>query len=542
MPATVGDRLIEAIRSSGCDRVFGVPGDFTLLLNHMLDQHPGFFVGAADEQGAGFAADAYARLRGIGVVMVTWGVGGLKLVNSTAQAWAESVPVVVISGAPGLAEREGNPLLHHKVKDFDTQMQVMRGVTEYAAYVHDAEAAPQQIAEAFAVAMRTSRPVYLEIPRDVVGLPCGPLPPVPPPHDAQPDPEVLEACLDDVQAALADAERPVMISGVLVARLGLQAEVDALARTAGYPVAETLLGKSSIGSDDPWFKGVYAGAASSDPEVRQLIEDSDCVLVLGAYITDLNTGLFTADIERADTVISHQGVTYVGVRGYEGVGVTHLVRGLVARLGATAPGRQPAPRVRPPFTPSPGAPLSAGALFQALRSRLGPGHTIIAEAGDSLMGSIDLRPEESGFLATAYYASLGYAVPAALGAGLARPDRRPVVIVGDGAFQMTGLELGGMARAGVHPVVVVINNDGYATERPMMDGAFNDVPRMRYAMFPHAMGSGTGVKVDTEEGFVAALDEALADDTQLRLVEAVTPRDDISPQLRSLTAELGKRV
>jgi len=186
--------------------------------------------------------------------------------------------------------------------------------------------------------------------------------------------------------------------------------------------------------------------------------------------------------------------------------------------------------------------LSASALFEALRSRLGHGHTIIAEAGDSLFGSADLRPEESGFLATAYYASLGYAVPAALGAGLARPDRRPVVIVGDGAFQMTALELGGMARVGVHPVVVVINNDGYATERPMMKGAFNDVPRMRYAKFPDAVGSGTGVKVDTEDAFVAALDEALDDPSQLRLIEAVTPPDDISPQLRNLTAELGKRV
>ena len=272
------------------------------------------------------------------------------------------------------------------------------------------------------------------------------------------------------------------------------------------------------------------------------MDASDRVLVLGAYISDLNTGMFTTGIDRADTVISHQKVTYVGVRGYDGVGVAHLMRGLVERLGATVPDRQPAPRQRPPFTPSPGTPLSAPALFEALRSRLGHGHTIIAEAGDSLFGSADLRPEESGFLATAYYASLGYAVPAALGAGLARPDRRPVVIVGDGAFQMTGLELGGMARVGVNPVVVVINNDGYATERPMMPGAFNDVPRMRYAMFPEAVGSGTGVKVDTEDAFVAALDEALADASQLRLIEAVTPRDSISPQLRNLTTELGKRV
>lgn len=536
----VGDRLIEAIRAAGCDRVFGVPGDFTLSLTKRLDD-AGMWVGTSDEQGAGFAADAYARLRGIGVVVVTWGVGGFKLVNSTAQAWAESVPVVVIAGAPGMAEREGDPLLHHKVKDFDTELKVMADVTALAIELTDPAEAPRQIAEAFATARRESRPVYIEIPRDVEPMPAGPVPQV----DAtapDPDPDTLAECLDDVMACLQQAERPAVISGVLVARLGLQQDLDALARATGLPVAETLLGKSSVGSDDAWFRGVYAGAASSSPEVRELIDSSDRVLVLGAYITDLNTGMFTTNIDRRETIISHQGITYVGTRGYDGVGVAHLMRGINARLGATDPGPQPAPLPRPPFTPTAGTPLSAGALFEALRSRLGPGHTVLAEAGDSLFGTADLRVEESGYLATAYYASLGFAVPAALGAGLARPDRRPVVVVGDGAFQMTGLELGGMARVGVHPVVVVINNDGYATERPMMLGGFNDVPRMRYAKFPDALGSGVGVRVDTEDAFVAALDEALADTGQLRLIEAVTPPDDISPQLRALTSELGKRV
>lgn len=518
-----------------------MPGDFTLKLNHTLDQRPGMFVGTSDEQGAGFAADAYARLRGIGVVLVTWGVGGLKVVNPTAQAWAESVPVVVIAGSPGLAEREGDPLLHHKVKSFDTGLRVMEDVTALAVELDDPETAPRIIAEAFAMARRESRPVYLEVPRDIVDMPAPPLPhDLPGPRD--PDPATLEECLDDITARLGEAQRPAIISGVLVARLGLQADLDALARTTGLPVAETLLGKSSVGSDDDWFRGVYAGAISSSPEVRELIEGSDRVLVLGAYISDLNTGMFTAGIDRANTIISHQDITYVGTRGYEGVGVAHVMRGLVARHGAVAPTGQPAPKPRPPFTPTAGAPLGAAALFSALRAHAGPGHTVLADPGDSLFGSVGLQVEESGFVATAYYASLGFAVPGALGAGLARPDRRPFVIVGDGAFQMTGLELAGMARVGVHPIVVVVNNDGYGTERPMMEGAFNDIPRMRYSLFPEALGSGTGVRVDTEDGLDTALREALADATQLRLIEAVIPRDDISPMLSALTAELGKRV
>ena len=540
---TVGDRLIEAIVANGCDRVFGVPGDFTLALNKRLDQHPGMFVGTCDEQGAGFAADAYARLTGIGVVLVTWGVGGLKVVNSTAQAWAESVPVVVVAGSPGLAERAGDPLLHHKVKGFDTEMRVMEDVTALAVELHDPETAPRLIAEAFATARRESRPVYLELPRDVEGMPAPPLPDVgdlltPPP----PDPRVLADCLADVVERLERARQSAVISGVLVARLGLQADLDALARTTGLPVAESLLGKSSVGSDDDWFRGVYAGAASTSEEVRELVEGSDVVLVLGAYITDLSTGMFTADVTRDQAIVAHQGVTHVGTRTYEGVGVSHLVRALVKHYGAVPPAAQPPAKPRPRFEPVPGTPLGAASLFRALHAHAGPGHTVICDPGDSLFGTVGLQVEESGFIATAYYASLGFAVPAALGAGLARPDRRPFVVVGDGAFQMTALELAQGPRVGVHPIVVVVNNGGYGTERPMMDGAFNDIPAMRYHLFPDALGCGTGVQVDTEDALDAALRDAVADTSQLRLIEAVIPPDDISPTLERLAAELGKRV
>ena len=177
-----------------------------------------------------------------------------------------------------------------------------------------------------------------------------------------------------------------------------------------------------------------------------------------------------------------------------------------------------------------------------MRCRLGIGQTVIADPGDALFGAITLDTEESGFLACGYYASLGFATPAALGAGLARPDRRPVVIVGDGAFQMTGTEVAATARWGVHPVVIVLNNDGYGTERPMLEGGFNDIPALQYAALPQYLGFGVGVRADTEDGFDAALADALADPSQLRLVEAVIPRHDVSPVLKRLTDALGKRA
>ena len=536
---TVGDRLIEALLGAGVDHVFGIPGDFTLQLNKQVEDRMQF-VGTLDEQGAGFAADAYARLRGLGCVMVTWGVGGLKLVNSTAQAWAESSPVVVVSGAPGVAERADDPLLHHRVKGFDTQRRVMEQVTALAVELDDPASAPERIALAIATARRRQKPVYIEIPRDVVGMPAPPLPDIPP--DAPADAALVADAVGDALAVICAAQRPVIIAGIQVARLGLQAELDALARATGFPVAESLLGKSAVGSYDDWCIGVYAGALSTDA-VRERVESSDCVVVLGARLTDLNTGMFTVNVSQSQAILAHPEALTVHRRTYPGVGLRELMHALTEAFPEESPPvDHPAPHPKTTFTPTPGAPLGIASAFAAMRCRLGIGQTVIADPGDALFGAITLDTEESGFLACGYYASLGFATPAALGAGLARPDRRPVVIVGDGAFQMTGTEVAATARWGVHPVVIVLNNDGYGTERPMLEGGFNDIPALQYAALPQYLGFGVGVRADTEDGFDAALADALADPSQLRLVEAVIPRHDVSPVLKRLTDALGKRA
>jgi indolepyruvate decarboxylase len=538
-PATVGDRLIDALLAAGVDHVFGIPGDYTLQLNKRVEERMQF-VGTLDEQGAGFAADAYARLRGLGCVMVTWGVGGLKLVNSTAQAWAESSPVVVVSGAPGIAERADDPLLHHRVKGFDTQRRVMEQVTALTVELDDPATAPERIALAIATAIRRQKPVYIEIPRDVVSMPAPPLPVIPPERPA--DPALVADAVADAISVIRAASRPVIIAGIQVARLGLQAELDALARATGFPVAESLLGKSAVGSHHDWCIGVYAGALSTDA-VRERVESSDCVLVLGARLTDLNTGMFTVNVSQSQSILAHPEALTVHRRSYPGVGLRELMHALTAEFPeSSSPVDHPAPQPKATFNPTPGSPLGIASAFSAMRHHLGVGQTVLADPGDALFGSTMLDTEESGFIASGFYASLGFAVPGALGAGLARPDRRPVVIVGDGAFQMTGMEIAATARWGVHPVVIVLNNDGYGTERPMLEGGFNDIPALRYAALPQYLGFGVGVRAETEDAFDMALRDALADTSQLRVIEAIIPRHDVSPVLTRLTDALGKRA
>src|ERR1700733_228122 len=171
-PITIGEYLIKQLHAHGVEHVFGIPGDYVLGFYDQLSRSKLVrIVNTCDEQGAGFAADAYARVRGLGAVCVTYCVGGLKIANTTAEAFAEKSPVVIISGAPGIKEREKNPLLHHKVREFDTQKKVFEQLTAASTVLSDPQTAFQEIDRVLHAAMRYKRPVYIELPRDLVFVP-----------------------------------------------------------------------------------------------------------------------------------------------------------------------------------------------------------------------------------------------------------------------------------------------------------------------------------------------------------------------------------
>jgi len=535
----VGDYLIERLRDLGVGHVFGVPGDFVLGFMHKIERSELTLVNTCDEQGAGFAADAYARMRGLGVVCVTYGVGGLKIANTTGQAYAEESPVVVVSGAPSLAERALHPLIHHKVRGYDTQLRVFEQLTVASTVLGDSETACREIDRVLAVALREKRPVYIELPRDMVDaeVVAHAAPPLPPEVS---DPAVLAAALAEATARIAAARRPVIVLGVEVQRFGLTEAALRLIERTEIPTAVTLLDKSAIGERHPSFIGLYAGALGRD-EVREYVEGSDCVLLLGALLTDLNLGGFTARLDPARCIHATRGRLEVGYHVYERVQLTDVVDGLAA---ADLPRRDPSRAPRPaPIAPvengRPDAPITVARLFGRLAAFLSDDLIVIADPGDALFGAADLPVGRSpGFLAPAYYASLGFAVPAAIGAQLAAPGCRPLVLVGDGAFQMTGVELSTAVRYGLNPIVVVLNNGGYATERLILDGAFNDVLPWDFARLPDLLGAGRGFRVETEGELDAALDAASAETETYCLLDVRLDPKDVSPALRRLAGRL----
>src|SRR5882757_5701647 len=208
---SIGEYLIQRLHAHGVRHVFGIPGDYVLGFYEMLQQSKLRIINTCDEQGAGFAADAYARLRGLGVICITYCVGGLKVANTTAEAFAEKSPVVVISGAPGIKEREKNPLLHHKVREFDTQKKVFEQLTIASTVLSDPQTAFQEIDRVLHAALRFKRPVYIEIPRDLVSVPGIPHHKTPRIHERS-DPKSLRAALSEAESMINKAKKPVLLA------------------------------------------------------------------------------------------------------------------------------------------------------------------------------------------------------------------------------------------------------------------------------------------------------------------------------------------
>ena len=540
---TIGEYLIQRLAAHGVGHVFGIPGDYVLGFYDQLLASELKIVTTCDEQGAGFAADGYARVRGLGAVCVTYCVGGLKVVNSIAGAYAEKSPVVVISGAPGMNERDKNPLLHHKVREFDTQKRVFEQITVASAVLDDPATAFAEIDRVLHAAVRFKRPVYLELPRDLAateGLPHHRTRDI---HEAS-EPHALAEAVAEAAAMMNAARQPVILADVEVHRFGMQAEVLAFIERANVPFAATILGKSVLSEQHPLYLGIYEGAMGRE-EVRAYVESSDCVILLGAFMTDINLGIYTARIDQGKSIYTTSEKLAIRHHMFEDVRFKDFVRCLTAApLRRHEPGAIPAPPRPREFVPGrSGEKVTIARLFERLNEFLGEKTVVVADVGNALFGASDLFiREHTEFLGPAYYASMGFAVPAALGVQMARPDLRPLVLVGDGAFQMTGMEISSIIRQGLNPVIVVLNNAGYGTERLIHDGPYNDLLAWNYCRLPEVFGAGRAFLVQTETELDAALDDAAQHTSSYCLLDVHLDPLDKSAALGRLAERMSKHI
>jgi indolepyruvate decarboxylase len=331
----------------------------------------------------------------------------------------------------------------------------------------------------------------------------------------------------------------VILAGVEMHRFGLQRLLVQLVERTGFPIAATLLGKSVISERHPQYIGIYEGAMGHERVTRK-VEGADCILSLGEFMTDINLGIYTAKLDTNRIVNATSARISIRRHHYEEVLLRDFMEGLLkSRLG---PRRKVIPipqREQRPFRPQPARPICVRRFWARINECLDENTIVICDPGDSLFGAADLAiHRRSEFLSPAYYTSMGFAVPAAIGAQINKPKLRPMVFVGDGAFQMTGQELSTVVRCGLNPIVFVLNNKGYTTERLILDGPFNDIHDWAYHRWPDILRAGWGCEVHTEGDLEKALAHALGNKRDFSIINVHIEPLDYSEAL----ARLGKRI
>ena len=448
MQPTVGSFLFDYLHAQGVRHAFGIPGDFALPTFRWLEASKLELLTMTHEPSVGFAADAYARVHGLGVACVTYCVGGLNMLNSIACAYAEKSPVVVISGGPSPGDRKHDALVHHKVRTFDTQRRIYDEVTCASAVLLDPETAAEEIIRVITAVQTHSRPGYIEVPYDIVDLPIRL--PTPKNYPApESDHENLQAALSEVADRISKAKAPVIVADVELHRHGLTHLALAIAEKFNIPIASTLLSKSIIPETNPLYIGVYS-AALSEKVCQDYVEGSDCLILLGAFLSDVFSGFHaTHKLDRTKTILLTTEKLRVGLHAYENVLFKDFLDALAQAEIKPKNFKNPYKQTElvPLTDKERGEKLDADAFFRILGLTIVKDATVGCDTGDALFGAVGLRTTQaSNFLSDAYYLSMGFAVPATIGAMAANPKSRAYCLVGDGAFQMTGMEVSTCAK------------------------------------------------------------------------------------------------
>ena len=512
---TVAEFLLSRLKDLGVDHLFGIPGDYILPFFEALVASDIEHVAPCNELNGGYAADGYARLRGLGAVAVTYGPGAFSLVNATAGAYAERVPMVVISGGPPSEAYRTQPHMHHLLPDrYDASIRIFEQITVGAKVLDNAAQAAQDIDELLQLCLSERRPIYLEIAQDVQLQPCASVAECSPIGARTGDPAATEAAVESLASRMKAAGTCVLLVGHEINSPELRVALESLVDKTEVPVASLFTGKPDFLENHPRCIGIYHGLGSLDP-VREFVEGADAVVWFGAVASDFNMGGSSANLsdDRTMHVFDDQVKTSDGT--YTSVQIDAVIDGLLGSLpeGLWAdldiPVQKFTHTVHQPFTPVTDARITNKRFYDRIAHFLAPGNVFLADSGPSISAAYVQVPPDTRYLSSSYWASIGSGIGFALGACFAaKPGQRIVVLEGDGAFQMTAQELSTMVRYTKSPIIFVLNNKGYTCERLIHDGPFNDIQDWSYHRLPEVFGGECGEDVRTEGDLEATLERA----------------------------------
>ena len=544
---TVAEYLLTRLKEIGVDHLFGVPGDFVLGFFNQVPKSEVKYIGTCNELNAAYAADGYARIRGIGAFSSTFGVGELSAINGVAGAFAERVPVVVITGSPATTNFRTRPLLHHTLGDYQIPLRMYEKITVASTELVSAEMAPAEIDRVLLACLSHQQPVYISLPSDVVMMKCHRPSPFPFPGHPQSDQGALAEAIKETLGMLNKAEKPVVIGDVELIRFKLQKDFAGFLDKTGFPYVTMMLGKTLLSEHHPQFIGLFEGDRSRD-YVRNRVESADCILQLGGLMTDFNTGGFTTNLNDSILISANIGCVKIRHHYYDNVHLHDFILGLTKEISRRDPAALDIKRAADgcihrqtePYQPDALKPLSIKRFFDRMSHFIENDSIVVAETGVALFSAAEmLMPEGTTFIGQTFYGSIGYTVGATLGAAIAAQNRRVVLFVGDGSFQVTCQDLSTMIRNHLKPVIFLLNNDGYTIERVIVDHPYNDIQPWHYHKLVDVFGGGLGLDVRTEGELEDALGKAAKADG-LVFIEIHTGRLDCPESLRSAGRSMAK--
>ncbi|WP_314591300.1 thiamine pyrophosphate-binding protein [Paenibacillus terrigena] len=490
---TLGQYLFDCLKLEGITEIFGVAGDYNFTLLDTLERYNGVrFISGRNELNSGYAADGYARIRGLSALITTFGVGELSACNAIAGANSEHVPLIHIVGAPPEKDQKEHKLMHHTLMNgnFDVFHKVYELITAYTA-VLTPENAEIEIPAAIRIAKEKKKPVYLVVADDLVTKPIlarrEPIPPRPTSNL-----KTLQAATEHVRQLLDRTHRPVILVDVKTMRFGLETAVRQLADAMNVPVATMMFGKGAFDETHPNYIGMYEGSFGSS-EVQATVENADCVIAVGMVWADTNTANFTAKLNPLVTINIQPDNVKVAEAEYPNVFAADMLLAVqkVGYKGQGLAGKATFPYDQ--ITGGTDEPLTAAIYYPRFQQMLKEGDIVIAETGTFYNGMAQVRlPRNVTYIAQGGWESIGYATPSAYGASIAAPDRRVLLFTGDGSLQLTAQEISSMLYYECKPIIFVLNNDGYTIEKYLNvkteDQQYNKIPRWSYSKLTEAFG------------------------------------------------------
>ncbi|WP_409300831.1 alpha-keto acid decarboxylase family protein [Peribacillus sp. SCS-155] len=463
---TLGEFLLDCLKQEEVTDIFGVPGDYNFSLLDTIERYEGVrFINGVNELNAGYAADGYARLRGMGALITTFGVGEMSACNAIAGAYSENVPVIHIVGSPKLVEQNEKKLLHHTLMDgdYDVFRKTYENITAYTA-VLTPENAELEIPNALYVAKQKKKPVYLVVAIDLVTKPIvrhnRNLP-----KPSETNEKSLNAAFSHAQQILNKAESTVILVDTKAMRYRLQAQIEQLAEKMNVPVSSLFQGKGGFDESHPLYIGMYSGAFGND-KVRNIVEDADCVITVGLVWSDVNSSKSTANLNTANMINIQPHSVKIGEALYPDVLAEDILNEIID-CGYRQDNSQY--EIEFPYETmigSPDEPLTAASYYPRFQNMLAEEDIIVVETGSFSYGMSQVRlPKGADYIVQGGWQSIGYSVPATFGACMAAGARRALLFTGDGSLQLTVQEISSMLKNGCTPIIFILNNQGFTIEK-----------------------------------------------------------------------------